>query len=160
MLTSRKRLKEKSCVWILIPAFRCDPWSKLRPGLHLCFLHSPEPCCRYLHINYHSRPVVPGCAGYALAHPDFGRSVNPISTRGTDYAHLITTGTTGFSDLPTALTIDNFVVFWFKWLDLKGLLMSLCVSNRLSEVIWSHKWSHKQTKRQKFKIMNQNLFIQ
>ena len=23
--------------------------------------------------------------------------------RGTDYAHLITTGTTGFSDLPTAL---------------------------------------------------------
>ena len=25
------------------------------------------------------RPVVPGCA---MAHPDFGRSVNPISTRG------------------------------------------------------------------------------
>ena len=35
--------------------------------------------------------------------PDFGRSVNPISTRGTDYAHLITTGTPGFTDLPTAL---------------------------------------------------------
>ena len=29
-----------------------------------------------------SRPVVPGCAGCAMAHPDFGRSVNPISTRG------------------------------------------------------------------------------
>ena len=31
-----------------------------------------------------SRPVVPGCAGcaMALAHPDFGISVNPISTRG------------------------------------------------------------------------------
>ena len=27
-----------------------------------------------------------------MAHPDFGRLVNPISTRGTDYAHLITTG--------------------------------------------------------------------
>ena len=27
------------------------------------------------------RPVVPGCAGCAIAHPDFGRSVNPISTR-------------------------------------------------------------------------------
>ena len=38
-----------------------------------------------------------------MAPPDFGRSVNPISTRGTDYAHLITTGTPGFSDLPTAL---------------------------------------------------------
>ena len=33
-----------------------------------------------------------------MAHPDFGRSVNPISTRS-DYAHLITTGTPGFSDL-------------------------------------------------------------
>ena len=28
------------------------------------------------------RPVVPGCAGCAMAHPDFDRSVNPISTRG------------------------------------------------------------------------------
>ena len=28
------------------------------------------------------RPVVPECAGCAMAHPDFGRSVNPISTRG------------------------------------------------------------------------------
>ena len=52
------------------------------------------------------RSVVPGCAGLAgcaVAHPDFGRSANPISARGTDYARLITTGTPGFSDLPTAL---------------------------------------------------------
>ena len=28
------------------------------------------------------RPVVPGCAGCAMAHPDFGRSVSPISTKG------------------------------------------------------------------------------
>ena len=28
------------------------------------------------------RPVFPGCAGCAMAHLDFGRSVNPISTRG------------------------------------------------------------------------------
>ena len=27
------------------------------------------------------RPVVPGCAGCAMAHPDFVRLVNPISTR-------------------------------------------------------------------------------
>ena len=39
-----------------------------------------------------------------MAPPDFGKSVNPISTRETDYAHLITTGTPGFSDLPTALS--------------------------------------------------------
>ena len=36
-----------------------------------------------------------------MAPPDFGRSVNPISTRGRDYALLITTGTPGFSDLLT-----------------------------------------------------------
>ena len=48
-----------------------------------------------------SRGVVPGGAGGAMAPPDFGRSVNPISTKGTDDAHLITTP--GFSDLPTAL---------------------------------------------------------
>ena len=28
------------------------------------------------------RPVVPGCAGCAMAHPIFRRSDNPISTRG------------------------------------------------------------------------------
>ena len=31
---------------------------------------------------YFYRPVVPGCTGCAVAHPDFGRSVNPIPTRG------------------------------------------------------------------------------
>ena len=35
------------------------------------------------------RGVVPGCAGCAMAHPDFGKSVKPISTRGTDYDHQI-----------------------------------------------------------------------
>ena len=46
------------------------------------------------------RGVVPGGA---MAPPDFGRSVNPISTRVADYAHHITTGLPGFTDLPTAL---------------------------------------------------------
>ena len=35
--------------------------------------------------------------------PDFGRSVDPISIRGADYAHHITTWTPGFLDPPTAL---------------------------------------------------------
>ena len=43
--------------------------------------------------------------GVPGAPPDFGRSVNPFSTRGADYAHLITTGTPGFSELPTALYV-------------------------------------------------------
>ena len=49
-------------------------------------------------------------SGGAMAHPDFGRSINPISTRGTDYGHLITTGTPGFSDLPTALKHPHKIV--------------------------------------------------
>ena len=49
------------------------------------------------------RGDVPGGGGGAMAPQDFGRSVNSISTRGAHYAHLITTGTPGFSDLPTAL---------------------------------------------------------
>ena len=54
-------------------------------------------------FSFYYRPVVPGCAGCAMAHPDFGRSLNSISSRGTDYNQLKTTGTPGFSDLPTAL---------------------------------------------------------
>ena len=54
-------------------------------------------------ISHHCRPVVPGGAGVAMSLPDFGRSVNPISTRGADYAPHITIGTPGFSDLLTAL---------------------------------------------------------
>ena len=53
--------------------------------------------------TYVNRPVVPGGAEGAMAPPVFGRSVNPISTRGTDYAHIITIGIPGFSVLPTAL---------------------------------------------------------
>ena len=51
-----------------------------------------------------------GCQG-SMAPLDFGRSVNPISTRGTDYAHLITTGTPGFSDLPTALKCSPWNIY-------------------------------------------------
>ena len=34
-----------------------------------------------------SKPVASGGAGGALAPPVFGQTVNPISTRGADYAH-------------------------------------------------------------------------
>ena len=45
------------------------------------------------------RGVVPGYARCAMA-PD---QLTLFQPGGTDYAHLITTGTPGFSDLPTAL---------------------------------------------------------
>ena len=39
--------------------------------------------------------------------PVFGQTVNPISTRGADYAHQSTTSSPGFSDLATALFTDR-----------------------------------------------------
>ena len=43
--------------------------------------------------------------------PDFGRSVNSISTRGTDYALLTTTGTPKPSDGPVLELMINRVYF-------------------------------------------------
>ena len=54
-------------------------------------------------VTLQNRPVVPGGAGGAMAPPDFGRSVNPISTEGDRLCPPNNTGTSGFSDLPTAL---------------------------------------------------------
>ena len=61
-----------------------------------------------------SRPVVPGGAGGAMAPPDFGRSINPISTKGGRLCPPINTGTPGFSDLPTALRIAFKGNFFLK----------------------------------------------
>ena len=45
-------------------------------------------------------------AGWALAHPEFGSSVNPITTRGADYAHHITASPPGFEN-PAASLLGN-----------------------------------------------------
>ena len=42
-------------------------------------------------------------AGWALAHLDFGSSVNPITTRGADYAHHITASPPGFENPAASL---------------------------------------------------------
>ena len=51
----------------------------------------------------HHRPVVHEGAGAAMAPPDFGKQLTLSQTEGSDFVHQITTGTTKFSDLPTAL---------------------------------------------------------
>ena len=68
------------------------------------FGYSEVPINGYTRLST-IRGVVRGSAECAMAHPDFGRSVNPISTRLCP--SKITTGTPGFSDLPTALPIDT-----------------------------------------------------
>ena len=57
--------------------------------------------------NAKFRPVVPGCA---MAHPDLADQLTLFHPGGTDYAHIITTGTPGFSDLPTALLLQGKTV--------------------------------------------------
>ena len=44
-----------------------------------------------------------GWAGWALAHPEFERLVNPITTRGADYAHHITASPPGFENPAASL---------------------------------------------------------
>ena len=51
-------------------------------------------------------------AGGASAPPVFDRSVNPISTRGADYALHSTTSPPGFSDLATALDLLGLLTCW------------------------------------------------
>ena len=53
------------------------------------------------------RAVVSGGAGGTLAPPEFRRTVNPIPTKGADYAHHITGSTPGFGNLTTALHFDK-----------------------------------------------------
>ena len=61
--------------------------------------------------------------GTHLPPSDFGRSVNPISTSGADYTHLITTCTPGFSDLPTALPTNYYqIIVGFRQKNVNGIL--------------------------------------
>jgi hypothetical protein len=46
-----------------------------------------------------------GWAGWALAHPKFWSSVNPITTRGADYVHHITASPPGFENPAAALIL-------------------------------------------------------
>ena len=63
-------------------------------------------CSSWLYfVNASCRGEMPGVSGRVHGTlPRFWKSVNPISTRGTDYSQHITTCHIGFSDLPTALS--------------------------------------------------------
>ena len=62
-------------VWIHTTLLLLSPWSRLTLVWCNYCIASSNWCYKY-------RGVVPGGAGGAMAPPDFGRSVNPISTRG------------------------------------------------------------------------------
>ena len=54
-------------------------------------------------IAYLTKGAVPGGTRDAMTPPDFGKSVNPISTKGGKVSPPNNTGTSRFSDLPTPL---------------------------------------------------------
>ena len=56
-------------------------WGPFHTSLHL-----PAPLDYQFKLN---RPVVPGGAGGTMAPPHFGRSFNPIATKGANYAYQI-----------------------------------------------------------------------
>ena len=58
----------------------------------------------YVTVHLNNYPEMAVGAGDGIVPQDLGRSVNPVSSRGADYAHNITTGSSGFPDLPMALT--------------------------------------------------------
>ena len=47
----------------------------------------------------------------ALAHSKFGSSINPITTRGADYAHHITASPPGFENPAASLLVDTIYPF-------------------------------------------------
>ena len=55
-----------------------------------------------------SSAAASGWAGWgALAHPEFGSSVNPITIRGADYAHHITASPPGLENPAASLQIGK-----------------------------------------------------
>ena len=55
--------------------------------------------------NTNDSAAASGWAGWALANPEFGSSVDPITTRGADYAHHITASPPEF-EIPAASLND------------------------------------------------------
>ena len=91
---SQKRRREKKRIAMLAENLISDSMTE-NPIL---FKEEPsETDCEY-------RGVVPGGA---MAPPDFGTSVNPISAKGGRLCPPYNTGTPGFSDLPTALEYED-----------------------------------------------------
>ena len=54
-------------------------------------------------VGPHGSDAASRWAEWALAHPELGSSVNPITTRGADYAHHITASPPGFENPAAAL---------------------------------------------------------
>ena len=63
-----------------------------------------------------------GLAGWALAHSEFGSSVNPITIRGADYAQYITASPPGFENPGASLLFLSTFITQFLQLELRKFI--------------------------------------
>ena len=79
----------------------------MRPCGSLEVHQTPKSQCIDGCIQIYYSAAASGWAGWALAQPEFGSSVNPITTRGADYAHHITASPPGFGNPAAALCYSD-----------------------------------------------------
>ena len=80
----------------------------LPKGINLNLHQQFSDTSRNLYIIwFHTSDAASGWAGWALAHLEFWSSVNPITSRGVDYALPITACPPGFEILATSLICDE-----------------------------------------------------
>ena len=79
-------------------------------------MHCSNEVYLFSNLYVQSSAAASGWTGWALAHPEFGSSVNPIKTRGADYAHHLTASPPGFENPAASLhceviakSVFNFV---------------------------------------------------
>ena len=74
-----------------------------------------------MYLAYYTSDAASRWAGWTLAQPEIGSSVNPITTRGADYAHHITASPPRFENpvaalhaytLKLLLYVPNIGQFW------------------------------------------------
>ena len=95
-----------SHLWMTLPPISSN---FLVVGTHLpCQLWNAQDFRRSQQIQHALQLLRGVVSGGTMAPPDFGRSVNPISTIKSRSCSPNNTGTPGFSDLPTAL---NYTVW-------------------------------------------------
>ena len=63
-----------------------------------------------------------GWAAWALAHPEFWSSANPITTREADYAHHITASPTGFEKPAASLILVPLTLLHHLCLIFMGMI--------------------------------------
>ena len=85
--------------------------------------------------GHHISAAASGWTGWALAHPEFERSVNPITSRGADYAHHITASPPGFETPAAALIIYSLSLFfsYYELLDSFFAILNYHQNSKLSQ---------------------------